>query len=1332
MNQIFKRVLSGMTSMALLLSAIPIVSAHAEESTEPYPYTMFAASSDEGAITVNTGNFCVNGNVATNGTIVSSGNMNINGTRTEHADESMLYVLKKLNYSYFSGQNVETYTEDYVLEDLNININNPIDVDGTIELTGNINLNSGIKAVDDVILNGEVKNSNNAVICSETGDINIETSNVNFNGLIYAPYGDIVIDSDNLNLNNVVIIGQTITIDCPNVNANYSSSMAELIGNESDIDVELYAMGSYNADVNAIDIEWITNYTNSNYEVLYSEDNENYTSVATVTDATTYQYLITEVFQKRYFKISLVTNYGEVIESIPFVATKSVDGYEVDLLDSDEDGLPDIYEIMIGTDVNLPDTDGDNLTDYQEIYTTGTDPTIYDSVVAGISDADADSDEDGLSNSVEITMGTNPQKADTDDDGLNDSEEGTYNTDPLNPDSDGDTLPDGDEPHIGLDPTNPETFGVPDAEYIVKQVITSDSDSLKKINTDSSPYMLSVEIEAAGYVEGNLKANETSYSKVISNSAMLGIAPELRYSKADTIHNVTLKFTIKPDYIENTLNAYSDEEVISGIKRLNVFKYFEDLNMLLPIETQFDVDNNLVYADVDELGTYCVMDIELWLNSFDIPEEEITPKQKLMAKPKMAVNNSFTEEQSRMGFNGETTDIDLPDTDENSTDVSPQKKSVLKKAKAVPTVNVTPIDVAILFQTSGQRENTFIAQKKMIVDDMNSLIKEYGSGNVRFCIITYDLTGAKTLNFTNNDIWFTNSNAVDLALNAINYQYAKGYTDRGNAFKLLQENVTFRDNASKYIIQVMNGSTDVGSMYFDQINTCKKLNINYSEIMPAGYYYEYPSYGKQVSDAINSTNGLNITFDSESTDKVFNHIRNHAAPPQVAYGVIIPTGWTKISLKGILDPDNGVKSDSDDLTDWEEVMTEMISWDNDGSVILPTVQDCIDSSDKGYALSGLERFKSAEYRSGMPSSDFEKRLHYVCNNTTILPIHSNPCDEDTDGDGIEDDADAAPFKVTLELFKLVDSIDYKPNVEFVDKRYDLSKKCYKIRPFNDTTVKNFILNKSLYPISFIAGDTHLVGSLISFWNDGFDNMQIAEMKNASKLMNHYLEGSGKEYIFSSFDVMGAIMTHQANIDHYLYNMKELTSEIEGSLTPGYNLTLSTTEDCGLRATCYFSGKDDTTDKGNYDKFLDLLMPDNCTIEDYLTDSCGMSHSLTHYENSSAVDWGNTIGESFVGIVCEAKCYNDLLDEYTGNTNAKPLYTMTFRYYIIDIYEWAYHFDGELKILHDLHETGNAQQFLMSGYLERTITWQKGEMETTDGENKLLSTLVNMDLPYLGD
>ena len=43
---------------------------------------MYAASSDEGAITVNAGNLCINGNVATNGTIVSSGNINDTTFRT--------------------------------------------------------------------------------------------------------------------------------------------------------------------------------------------------------------------------------------------------------------------------------------------------------------------------------------------------------------------------------------------------------------------------------------------------------------------------------------------------------------------------------------------------------------------------------------------------------------------------------------------------------------------------------------------------------------------------------------------------------------------------------------------------------------------------------------------------------------------------------------------------------------------------------------------------------------------------------------------------------------------------------------------------------------------------------------------------------------------------------------------------------------------------------------------------------------------------------------------------------------------------------------------------
>lgn len=50
MKPIIKRMLSGVLSAVMAVSAVPIVSAHADESTEPYPYTLFAASSDEGAL----------------------------------------------------------------------------------------------------------------------------------------------------------------------------------------------------------------------------------------------------------------------------------------------------------------------------------------------------------------------------------------------------------------------------------------------------------------------------------------------------------------------------------------------------------------------------------------------------------------------------------------------------------------------------------------------------------------------------------------------------------------------------------------------------------------------------------------------------------------------------------------------------------------------------------------------------------------------------------------------------------------------------------------------------------------------------------------------------------------------------------------------------------------------------------------------------------------------------------------------------------------------------------------------------------------------------------
>ena len=383
----FKRIISGMLSAVMTVSAVPIVSAHAEENAEPYPYTMFAASSDDGAITVNAGNFCVNGNVATNGTIVSSGNVNVNGTKTESAEESMIFIFDRIDNRYFLASNVDEHDEDYILDEMNININVPTEVQGEATLTGNININNALKALEDVKLYGEVKNTNDSVIFSKYGDIIIESQNVNLNGLVYAPFGSVTIDAQNLNLNNVVIIAESIVLTCPSVNANYSNNVATFIGTESEPHDIPYSDWKYMPDKN-----------NNGIPDYYENPNN-----------------------------------------------------IIGMRDTDGDFLPDVFEEVFQTDPLNRDTDGDGLEDFTELALFISSPILYDTDDNGVSDGDEDFDNDGLSNVEELMYYTGIILPDTDGDGLSDYDEiFVYFTDPTNIDTDGDTLSDCDEIELGF------------------------------------------------------------------------------------------------------------------------------------------------------------------------------------------------------------------------------------------------------------------------------------------------------------------------------------------------------------------------------------------------------------------------------------------------------------------------------------------------------------------------------------------------------------------------------------------------------------------------------------------------------------------------------------------------------------------------------------------------------------------------------------------------------------------------------------------------------------------------------------------------------------------
>ena len=72
---------------------------------------------------------------------------------------------------------------------------------------------------------------------------------------------------------------------------------------------------------------------------------------------------------------------------------------------------------------------------------------------------DVDTDGDGLLDSEEADLGTDPDEADTDGDGIEDGDEVEAGTDPTSADTDGDGLDDGEEAEAGTDPTNPDTDG---------------------------------------------------------------------------------------------------------------------------------------------------------------------------------------------------------------------------------------------------------------------------------------------------------------------------------------------------------------------------------------------------------------------------------------------------------------------------------------------------------------------------------------------------------------------------------------------------------------------------------------------------------------------------------------------------------------------------------------------------------------------------------------------------------------------------------------------------------------------------------------------------------
>lgn len=818
-------------------------------------------------------------------------------------------------------------------------------------------------------------------------------------------------------------------------------------------EASITAEAAYNSENKSVSIMWLSTVSTGVFEVMTSLDGVNFETAATVENVAFYEYAIDSSFGVLYVKVRQNID-GNVVESN--IVTVSENAEDIDYeLDTDEDGLPDYYEDILGTDKNKADTDGDGLSDSYEVLYLGTDPLKADTNDNGINDGDEDFDNDGLTNAQECEFGTDPNTADTDGDGLSDGAEvNTHGTDPLKYDTDGDGISDGDEITLGLNPNSAATDGTPDSERTFTQVVSSDSDVLSAVNDDSdTPFKVSLEMKSAGVAGNNVYARESGYSKAIENSAIIGIAPEFVYTDGLTVEEVTVKFELDNSIVGNTLGTYAVEnDGFDGIKRLTVFMFFDDVNMLLPIETKYDEVNNVVYTTTDRVGTYCLMDMEMFFQNLGIEpsksaESEVSEAVSLnsldidnimsynmYSEKAVNLNDSNFEFEYKNDFDVvfiidemNYDDEQLKEICDRIRDVSEDIFSISNKEENTSNPNEKSKNVTVsVYGMNGQGDNRCSWYGKADnLENVNAMLKNVSHVEVagdNLAEIQRLKAISKTIDYMTLSYIVSsigNSGKDNLINGNMSYEEIADIANNDNEINFDREEYCF------FFFDIYDTFYSEGSQstLYDINNN--DYNIKFSVVSDMDgvdekgehkYSYLCRLYDETGGKAFERTLNREVFVED-----VLNYIYGKVPSTSGAYNAIIATGYHTVVLdkplterdmeyaKKLYDNPNYefteselkdcADTDGDGLYDFEEVMfynkigIRMVTVNN-GAVHLPRVSQ-IKSEYSAERLAYVEAgWEKAEEQYG---EYMDKFMHYF-----VLPINSNPQETDSDDDGYGD------------------------------------------------------------------------------------------------------------------------------------------------------------------------------------------------------------------------------------------------------------------------------------------------------------------------------------------
>ena len=157
------------------------------------------------------------------------------------------------------------------------------------------------------------------------------------------------------------------------------------------------------------------------------------------------------------------------------------------------------------------------------------------------------------------------------------------------------------------------------------------------------------------------------------------------------------------------------------------------------------------------------------------------------------------------------------------------------------------------------------------------------------------------------------------------------------------------------------------------------------------------------------------------------------------------------------------------------------------------------------------------------------------------------------------------------------------------------------------------------------------------------------MPRSGAFLQWYLLKEGMKIIYPE-DVGEIITTHTNNLSNYMVNVNAMIELCEEALPENQLMIFSSTHEDNFKVACY-------ADKHGGEK---------CPNHYFEMDKGDAK--ITEVGE----DWSFAIGDSFCGLVCSAV--------RSGST-----YTMNYKIYLMDYYEWGYHVHGEDKTTHMLNE-----------------------------------------------